>query len=64
MHALRQTNMGFDRLADLLNAEGLKPRTGARWWGRTVNNIVSAELCGNHEHGIRPALLVCQHLVT
>src|ERR1017187_2505383 len=41
MRALRQTDMGFDRIADVLNAEGLKPRTGARWWGRTVNNILT-----------------------
>jgi hypothetical protein len=41
--ALRQTDMGYDRIAGVLNAEGLKPRTGARWWGRTVNNILAAQ---------------------
>jgi hypothetical protein len=29
MRTLRQTDTGFDRIADVLNAEGLKPRTGA-----------------------------------
>ena len=43
MVALRQTDMGYDRIAGVLNAEGLKPRTGARWWGRTVNNILAAQ---------------------
>jgi DNA invertase Pin-like site-specific DNA recombinase len=42
MTVLRQQDMGFDRIADALNAEGLKPRTGERWWGKTVNNILSA----------------------
>jgi hypothetical protein len=43
MKALRETGMGFDSIAELLNAEGLKPCTGERWWGKTVNNIVSAQ---------------------
>jgi DNA invertase Pin-like site-specific DNA recombinase len=43
MRVLRDTGMGFDRIADVLNAEGLMPRTGERWWGRTVNNILCAQ---------------------
>jgi DNA invertase Pin-like site-specific DNA recombinase len=43
MTTLRKTDMGYDRIADVLNSEGLKPRTGERWWGRTVNNILSAQ---------------------
>jgi hypothetical protein len=43
MLALRQTDMGYHRISEALDAEGLKPRTGARWWGRTVNNILSAQ---------------------
>jgi DNA invertase Pin-like site-specific DNA recombinase len=43
MAALRDADMGYDRIADVLNSEGLKPRTGAQWWGRTVNNILSAQ---------------------
>jgi DNA invertase Pin-like site-specific DNA recombinase len=42
MKALRETGMSFDRIAGVLNADGLKPRNGVRWWGKTVNNILSA----------------------
>jgi hypothetical protein len=41
MQDLRAEGLGFDRVAEQLNVEGLKPRTGERWWGRTVNNILS-----------------------
>jgi DNA invertase Pin-like site-specific DNA recombinase len=41
MSALRSEGMGFDRIAAALNSEGLLPRSGERWWGRTVNNILS-----------------------
>jgi hypothetical protein len=41
MRALRAEGLGYDRIADLLNAEGLRPRTGAQWWGKTVNNILA-----------------------
>jgi len=44
MKALRGTGMSFDRIAEALNGDGLKPRTGDRWWGKTVNNILSAQL--------------------
>ncbi len=43
MLALRADDMGFDRIASVLNREGLKPRTGERWWGRTINNIISSK---------------------
>jgi DNA invertase Pin-like site-specific DNA recombinase len=43
MTALRAVGLGYDRIAAALNAEGLKPRTGAQWWGRTINNILSAQ---------------------
>jgi len=43
MQALRARGLGYDRIAETLNAEGLKPRTGARWWGRTINNILAAQ---------------------
>jgi hypothetical protein len=42
MKALRETGMGFDRIAEVLNSESLKPRRGVRWWGKTVNNILTA----------------------
>jgi hypothetical protein len=41
MRALRAAGLGYDRVADALNAEGPKPRTGGRWWGKTMNNILS-----------------------
>ncbi len=41
MRALRAEGMGYDRIADTLNTEGVKPRTGERWWGKTINNILS-----------------------
>jgi DNA invertase Pin-like site-specific DNA recombinase len=44
MTVLRQQDMGFDRIAEALNDEGFKPRTGERWWGKTVNNILTATL--------------------
>lgn len=41
MRELRAAGLGFDRIAAQLNTEGLKPRSGARWWGRSVNNTLS-----------------------
>jgi hypothetical protein len=43
MKALRAEGLGFDRIADQMNAEGLKPRTGGQWWGKTCNGILSAQ---------------------
>jgi len=42
MEALRASGMGYDRIAAELNSEGIKPRKGERWWGRTINNVLSA----------------------
>jgi DNA invertase Pin-like site-specific DNA recombinase len=42
MSSLRETGMGYDRIAETLNAEGLKPRTGEKWWGKTANNILGS----------------------
>jgi len=42
MKALHEASAGFDRIAEALNAEGVKPRRGMRWWGRTINNILNA----------------------
>ncbi len=42
MKALRASGMGFDRIAAALNAEGVKPRRGQKWWGLTVNKILAA----------------------
>lgn len=46
MKALRAEGLGYDRIAAVLNAEGYKPRSGEKWWGKTVNNILSAEATG------------------
>jgi DNA invertase Pin-like site-specific DNA recombinase len=40
--ALRAEGLSFDRIAAQLNADKIKPRTGERWWGKTVNNILAA----------------------
>jgi len=42
MKALRASGMGFDRIAATLNVEGVKPRRGEKWWGLTVNKILTA----------------------
>ena len=42
MKTMHAAGIGFDRIAVALNDDGIKPRRGARWWGRTVNNILSA----------------------
>ena len=38
---LRTEGIGFDRIAERLNTEGHKARTGKRWHGLVVNRIVS-----------------------
>ncbi len=42
MRELRTAGLGFDRIAEQLNADGLKPRKGERWWGRSINNVLCA----------------------
>ena len=44
MRILRVSGLGFDRIAESLNKEGLKPRSGMRWWGKTINKILSSSL--------------------
>jgi hypothetical protein len=41
---LRAQGLGFDRLAEKLNAEAVKTRSGKIWHGRVVNRIVKAQL--------------------
>jgi DNA invertase Pin-like site-specific DNA recombinase len=38
---LRSEGLGFDRIAERLNAEGSKGRSGGRWLGLVVNRILS-----------------------
>ena len=40
---LRRSGMGFDRIAERLNDEGYKSRTGSRWHGQVVNRIVTRQ---------------------
>lgn len=40
MRELQAEGLSFDRIAGKLNGEGVKPRAGGRWWGKTVNNIL------------------------
>ena len=40
MRVLKAAGMGYDRIAAQLNGEGVQPRAGERWWGKTVNNIL------------------------
>jgi DNA invertase Pin-like site-specific DNA recombinase len=41
MKELRATGLGFDRIAEALNAEGIAPRRGKKWWGLSVNKVLS-----------------------
>jgi DNA invertase Pin-like site-specific DNA recombinase len=43
MKDLRAEGMGFDRIAAKLNEEGIRPRRGPRWWGLTVNKILTGK---------------------
>ena len=46
MRILRAAGLGFDRIASALNAEGVRPRRGAKWHGCAVNGILSRETIG------------------
>ena len=38
--ALRSTGVAMDTIAETLNFEGLKPRSGQRWYGSSVRNVL------------------------
>jgi Recombinase len=40
MKALQVAGLSYERIAGQLNAAGVQPRAGGRWWGKTVNNIL------------------------
>ena len=42
MRQLRADGLGFDRIAATLNAEGVKPRDGERWYGGVINRILTS----------------------
>ncbi len=37
---LRAAGLALDRIADTLNAEGAKPKYGAKWYGSSVSNVL------------------------
>lgn len=41
--SLRETGMAVDTIAETLNAEGLKSKTGGRWYGSSVRNVLMRE---------------------
>jgi DNA invertase Pin-like site-specific DNA recombinase len=43
MKELRSTGLGFDRLAAVLNSEGVHTRTGRPWHGVVVNRILTGK---------------------
>jgi hypothetical protein len=43
MVILRASGIGFDKIAALLNSEGLKPRRGEQWHGLTVNRVLTGK---------------------
>jgi DNA invertase Pin-like site-specific DNA recombinase len=42
MRTLRQRGMAVDTIAETLNSEGVKSRSGGQWYGATVNRILKA----------------------
>jgi hypothetical protein len=47
MLQLRESGLGYDRIAGILNQEGTPTRTGKPWHGRVVNRILQTELKRN-----------------
>ena len=41
--SLRASGMAVDTIADTINAEGLKSKTGGRWYGSSVRNVLLRE---------------------
>ncbi|MFL6448702.1 MAG: recombinase family protein [Bryobacteraceae bacterium] len=44
MRELRSEGLGFDRIAERLNTEGFKGRSGGRWHGLVVNRILGRKV--------------------
>lgn len=42
IRALRSEGLALDKIADTLNAEGLKPRAGKQWYPTTISRILNA----------------------
>lgn len=43
IRALRDSGLGYDRIAHELNCDGVQPRYGKQWHGATVNRILRKE---------------------
>lgn len=43
MRSLRTEGLGFDRIAECLNAAGVRTRTGKRWHGVVINRILTGK---------------------
>jgi hypothetical protein len=43
MKALRMANISYDKIAATLDLEGLKPRTGARWYAGVLRRVLAAQ---------------------
>jgi DNA invertase Pin-like site-specific DNA recombinase len=41
--SLRSAGMAVDTIAEMLNAEGLKSKTGGKWYGSSVRNVLMRE---------------------
>lgn len=44
--SLRASGMAVDTIAETLNGEGLKSKTGGLWWGSSVRNVLMREQKG------------------
>jgi len=42
MKLLRQRGLAVDKIADVINSEGIKPRAGIRWYATSVYRILKA----------------------
>jgi site-specific DNA recombinase len=38
--ALRKAGMAMDTIAETLNSDGTKPRSGSKWYGSSVRNVL------------------------
>jgi DNA invertase Pin-like site-specific DNA recombinase len=43
MKALRTSGMAYDKIAETLNADGLRPRSGEKWYAGVVQRIMKAK---------------------
>ena len=46
MHSLRTSGVAYDKIAETLNAEGLKPRAGEHWYAGVVHRMLKSKSTG------------------